>query len=308
MKLSAQKTCCFLALSFLAFSGCDLIGGPGTTTTTSSTTTTTLPTTAIYPATFSGSGLAANLTVTAKAFDKMTRAKVGDDFTLTWNAGSSRYEGDISLPYDYGEVFILVFGTDATGAHAARAITEYDVAAGESTIPFTAASKYELLDIGPGGGYISVDNGSYVTDGNGHSWRYIEMAPVESATTLKWADSRYEVTGTSDQAIGAGRTNTATIVTGRSSGTVPAAWYCDTLDYNGCADWFLPSYNELITARDALGGAKFLHNSSYWSSSERTEAGGGTDAAYYIHPDEVGNAGPAYKNNNDLFVKAARSF
>lgn len=308
MKPSAKLACCYLALALAALSGCDLIGGPGIATTTSSTTTTTTPTTAIYPAIFSGTGLAANLTVVAKAFDKTSRARVGDDFALIWNAGSSRYEGDISLPYDYGDVIILVFGTDATGAHAARAIMEYDVAAGESAITFTAASKYELLDIGPGGGYISVDNGSYVTDGNGHVWRYIEMAPIESATALKWSNSRYEVTGTSDQSIGTGKSNTVAIVAGRSSSTVPAAWYCDTLEFNGYDDWFLPSYNELTAARDVLGGARFLHNSSYWSSSERTEVDGGTDAAYYVHPDEAGNAGPAYKNNNDLFVKAARSF
>jgi hypothetical protein len=298
-----------LAASLLALSSCDPpLGSGSTSTTTLTTTTTTLPTEATYSMTFAGTGLADTLTVTAKAFDKVTRGKVGDDFLLTWNSSSSRYEGDITLPYDYGEVILLVFGTDATGAHAARAIEEYDVATGGSAIPFTAATKYELLDIGPGGGYISIDNGFYESGGTGPSWRYVEMAPVESATTLRWSNTWIVVTNTSDEAIGTGKSNTAIIVGGRSSTIVPAAWYCDTLDYNGCTDWFLPSYGELKAARDVLGSTRFLHDNSYWSSSERTVADGGTNAAYYVHPYGANEQGPTLKSSTDLFVKAARSF
>lgn len=299
-------------LSLFAVSGCDQFGGPGSTTTTtltatSSTTTTTLPTTVSYSMTFSGPGLASNLTVTARAFDKTTRAKIGDDVTLTWNAGASRYEGDMDFDYDYGDVTLLIFGTNDASEQVARAIVEYDVAAGGATIPFTAASKYELRDIGPGGGYVAVDNGSYASDGLGGTWRYVEMAPVESTSNLKWSKTRDEIPGTSEKRIGYGKINTRTIISGRTKDDVPAAWYCDTLDYNGCDDWFLPSYDELVAASSLTGSSIFLHvSSSYWSSSERALDEGAQDAAWYLN--SSGN-GTAYKNNTtNLFVKAARYF
>lgn len=318
MKLSSGKAnsraslvfsilCLVAGTSFLLLSGCEQIGGPGTTTTTAPITTTTLPTIASYAMTFAGTGLASNLTVTARAFDKASRQKIGDDVVMTWNAGASRYEGDIDFGYDYGNVTLLVFGTNSSNQQVARAIVDYDVTTGGSVIPFTAATKYELRDIGPGGGYIAVDNGSYASDGLGGFWRYVEIAPVESAACLKWSNDRTVVPGTSNKILGSGKSNTATIIAGRTSAIVPAAWYCDTLDYNGCADWFLPSYDELAAVKSLPGSSVFLHAaSSYWSSSERTESDGGTDAAYYVNP--TTENGPAYKNNNNLFVKPARYF
>jgi hypothetical protein len=256
--------------------------------------------------TFAGTGLASNLNVTARAFDKTTRAKLGADVVLTWNAGTSRYEGDMDFDYDYGNVTLLVFGTNPSNQQqVARAIVDYDVTTGGSTIPFNAAAKYELRDIGPGGGYVAVDNSSYASDGLGGFWRYVEMAPVESATTLKWLNDWTQVTGTSDKTVGSGKNNTHTIVTLQTN-QAPAAWYCDGLDYNECTDWFLPSYDELVAASSLSGSSIFLHSSfSYWSSSERTLEEGTQDAAWYYNA--LVN-GAAKKNKNDVYVKAARYF
>ncbi len=306
--ISVRISFFFLTILFiflLSLAGCEQFGGPGSTTST--TTSTTLPTIATYTMTFAGTSLATNLTVTARAFDKTTRNKVGNDVVLTWNAGASRYEGEMDFDYDYGDVTLLVFGTNAANERVARAIVNYDVTTGGSAIPFTAAAKYELRDIGPGGGYITVDNGSYVSDGLGGFWRYIEMAPVESTGYLRWSNNWAIITGTPDKALGSGKSNTATIVAGRSSTLVPAAWYCDTLDYNEYTDWFLPSYDELAAVSSLPGDAIFLHStSSYWTSSERTEGDvDGTKNAYYIN---LSGNGPAVKSATNLYVKAARYF
>ncbi len=295
-----------LVVLLMSLAGCEQFGGPGSTTTTSTTTSTTIPTVASYSLTFAGTGLASNLTVTARAFDKTTRSKIGDDVVLTWNAGASRYEGDIDFDYDYGNVTLLVFGINSSNQQVARAIVDYDVTTGGSAIPFTAAAKYELRDIGPGGGYIAVDNGTYASDGLGGFWRYVEIAPVESAGFLRWANNWSIVTGTPDKTVGSGKSNTATIVAGRSSTLVPAAWYCDTLDYNDCTDWFLPSYDELVSASSLSGDAIFLHStSSYWTSSEGIDGDAGTNNAYYVN---LSGNGPALKSATNLYVKAARYF
>ncbi|HEY9053779.1 MAG TPA: hypothetical protein VIO60_03065 [Rectinemataceae bacterium] len=165
-------------------------------------------------------------------------------------------------------------------------------------------------DMGPAGGLIFHDKGSY-SDG----WRYLEASPVESSGYLMWSSTRDTLTGTSDRSIGAGKSNTDWIMATGNESQFPAAWYCANLEYNGATDWFLPSRDEIVAMRTNLGHTAFLHPdgeaywSSYWSSTERTALDGGTDAAYYMYttPWETSD-GPAFKDNKDLYVKAARRF
>jgi len=95
----------------------------------------------------------------------------------------------------------------------------------------------------------------------------IIAADADEATSLSWFTSSL-VTGATSQAIGAGITNTNTIVAicGRVYGY--AARTCEEKTTNGYTDWCLPSYNEvakLYLNRVAIGG---FTTSSYWTSTE----------------------------------------
>lgn len=152
--------------------------------------------------------------------------------------------------------------------------------------------------MGPAGGYIFYDKGSY-SDG----WRYLEAAPAEWSggssepryvfgyvrTTAQGANMEM---GTSTQ-LGKGKSNTAALVNAMGnqaysseSGGGKAMYaakvasdYNTTVDGVTYNDWFLPSRDELdLMYRNLrqmnLGG---FSGNNYWSSSER----GGGDA--YIH-------------------------
>lgn len=134
---------------------------------------------------------------------------------------------------------------------------------------------YSIGDIGPAGGYIFYDKGSY-SDG----WRYMEAAPASYEFTNKvWGGSGTTVGGTGT-AIGTGKLNTEKIVL-RFGNAEPyenktdyAAKLCFDLvvTKDGVAydDWFLPSKDELNQMyrnlyKKGIGG--FSVN-NYWSSSE----------------------------------------
>lgn len=146
-------------------------------------------------------------------------------------------------------------------------------------------SMYAVGDIGPAGGYIFYDKGSY-SDG----WRYLEVSLVSTEWTDKeWGNYGFGIQGPGGTAlgvaIGTGKANTAAIVawldanTDNSSGDVTyrrqrAAYLCDQLTSNGYSDWFLPSkeelnmiYTNLKLAIPSLGN---LSDSYYWSSTEVT--------------------------------------
>lgn len=186
------------------------------------------------------------------------------------------------------------------------------VGSGNLTVGGTGQSLDVQADIpaigdkGPAGGLIFHDKGSY-SDG----WRYLEASPVESSGYLTWSSTRGTLTGTSDRSIGAGKSNSDWILATGNESQFPAAWYCANLEYNGATDWFLPSRDEIAAMRTNLGHTAFPHpnGGTYWSSTERTALDGGTDAAYYMYTTQwTTSNGPAYKDNTDLYVKAARRF
>jgi len=103
------------------------------------------------------------------------------------------------------------------------------------------AKEYKLCDVGPAGGYIFYDKGSY-----SNGWRYLEAAPASSEFEAEWGLSGINCPGTST-GIGTGKANTATIVRllNANEETGKAAQICDALSINGFDDWFLPSIDEL---------------------------------------------------------------
>jgi uncharacterized repeat protein (TIGR02543 family) len=162
--------------------------------------------------------------------------------------------------------------------------------------------QYALRDIGPAGGYIFYDKGSYDNQpsGVGDAWRYLEAAP--DSTDINCGGSSFGVTlyGTSSD-IGAGLEN-CTYLIGEGRGGDSVA-YCDSLTVNSYSDWFLPSLDELnaiYVNLKCMGVGTFQYK--YYSSY----TGGLYDNVYYqnftdgvqfaSHPTDSG------------FVRASRRF
>ncbi|MCL2765949.1 MAG: DUF1566 domain-containing protein [Treponema sp.] len=139
-----------------------------------------------------------------------------------------------------------------------------------------------LGDPGPAGGIIiyRLETGFTMTDDDSTAY-YLEAAPANMATALRWSTLTYEeyvasgnnvsllifIPGT-ETAIGTGRKNTALILA--LDPTAPAALACKdyfAAGYESFNDWFLPSrdeLNQLYLRRDDFG----LSIGFFWSSSQ----------------------------------------
>jgi hypothetical protein len=103
--------------------------------------------------------------------------------------------------------------------------------------------------IGPGGGFVFYDKGSYSND-----WRYLECAPVD-----------------------AGEVNTS-LNTSSSLLVEEAGKLCADFLYGGYDDWRLPNGQELKILRDAFpAGGKFDRRANYLSS----------DGTYWIPGEKI---------------------
>jgi Skp family chaperone for outer membrane proteins len=145
--------------------------------------------------------------------------------------------------------------------------------------------EYRVGDIGPGGGVIFYDSGSY-----SRGWRFLEAAPEDiyiwpndDQEEIAWGgehESVYQYIRDdvrTSAAIGSGLENTERIADYIASKANAAQL---ALDYNsgGFEDWFLPSKNELnamITTFNELFGDNEapMKGYSYWSSSLDRDAG-----------------------------------
>lgn len=140
-----------------------------------------------------------------------------------------------------------------------------------TSAPSTLRFVFALRDTGPAGGLIFYDKGNY-SDG----WRYLEAAPGDQESKVKWYRGTYITTGANGTAPGTGKTNTAVIVSAQGAGTY-AAMLCDNLSltHNGISydDWFLPSKDELNLMFMNLKNKGYggFQNLNYWSSTEAGE-------------------------------------
>jgi parallel beta-helix repeat protein len=155
-----------------------------------------------------------------------------------------------------------------------NAITAY----GDATISGSLTvgkSTYAIGDTGPGGGIIYYDKGD-----NTGGWRYLEAAPSgwnggSTDPTIAWCSNTTTSLGDTDQSIGAGLTNTNTMLATCTSG---AANLAHSYTGGGKTDWFLPSLIEmkqLALQRIAVGG---FSTAAYWTSSEYNSSN-----AYYAN-------------------------
>lgn len=114
-------------------------------------------------------------------------------------------------------------------------------------------------------GYILNDGDTGYISGETHG---LIVALSIQTHGVKWYKDSYIKTGTTDTALGKGKSNTDTIVRVQGEGNY-AAKICYDLDYFSFSDWYLPSKDELNKIhnnRKLLGG--FVSEFCYWSSSE----------------------------------------
>lgn len=155
---------------------------------------------------------------------------------------------------------------DPLVASLIKTITDTGTRQPAVTTTRSTGKTYNVGDIGPGGGIVFYDKGA-VSNG----WRYLEAAPVETESRAQWGILNQDVPGTG-KAIGSGKKNTQFIMEQLKSSkdsSRTAAQLCESIDFNGFSDWFLPSQNELDLMyknlkKKKLGG---FSNDSYWSSS-----------------------------------------
>jgi len=111
--------------------------------------------------------------------------------------------------------------------------------------------------IGPAGGPI------FHSDGSGG----LEAAPADTGGLTEWGCISTNIPGASSAAIGAGASNTSSIVQVCSTNGI-AARLADNYAVNGYSDWFLPSKDELYLIylqRQHISG---LASAYYWSSTQ----------------------------------------
>ena len=211
-------------------------------------------------------------------------------YTVTYNGNGSTggtVPVDPSSPYEYGATVTVLGNTgnltrindggtsyrftawntkaDGSGAYQAEGST-FTIGASNVTL-YAQWTPYILRDTGPAGGLIFYDKGIY-----SNGWRYLEAAPVFTEWTgIQWGSYGTLIGGTETD-IGAGQSNTTTIVTwlDNNSETGRASQLCNDLIVNGYSDWFLPSTGELnpMYTNLKVAGVGGFANDSYWSSSE----------------------------------------
>jgi hypothetical protein len=222
---------------------------------------------------------------------------VGDSSVLSWSVTDA---ASVTIDNAIGSVALI-------GATAVSPITTttYTLTAtntvGSITATTTVAvSSYVLLDIGPAGGYIFYDKGSY---SGSPSWRYLEAAPSDQNLKAVWGCDGIEISGADGTAVGTGEQNTIDIEAGcATAGT--AADVCANLSLGGYDNWFLPSKDELnlMYTNLKVAGIGGFDDCYYWSSSESYDI-----AAYgqnFYNGTQNGSAG----KYTPLQVRAIRAF
>jgi hypothetical protein len=120
---------------------------------------------------------------------------------------------------------------------------------------------------------------------------------------LWWGCQGLYIQGTNSDTLMAGLSNTRSIVNACPDAEI-AARICDTLNYNGYSDWYLPSNDEMAkiyAIRAMLSGFGVAH---YWTS---TQVDGGTAKMFFAN----GTSGPNPKDIcfvGSTFVRPIRYF
>ena len=249
-----------VAIIGLGFTACDDGGGNGTGggggTTVAVTGVSVAPTTLALTV----GGSTGTLTPTIAPVNAANKA-------VTWstsNATVATVNNGVVTAVSAGTATITVTTTDGSKT-ATCAVTVipplYDPSAADGTT--------NIGKSGPGGGIIFYYNvAGFNVDGLGTCY-YLEAAPTNQATSVRWSNTDENVKYAGVTEIGTGKANTAAIIAVHSDDTASnnAAKAAVSCTSGGKNDWFLPSSDELYEmykARTHLG----ISSGYFWSSSQ----------------------------------------
>ena len=140
------------------------------------------------------------------------------------------------------------------------------------SIPCAEGGTCLVGDVGPGGGIVIYVGASTINVATGISTggRYLEAAPAGfTSQTYSWCNGpnngNTTLIGANSTSLGAGASNTATMVEKCSSGAGNVA---ATYSKNGYSDWFLPSTAELQYLNSQKVAIGLNLNGIYWGSNE----------------------------------------
>jgi hypothetical protein len=244
-------------------------------------------------------------------------SRIGDLYRLRVRAlsvQSAQIEGQFNKNIPEGPTVAALVRSRATGYGGGTAAAPNGSAArppaggraaaparGTATAPADSAPAldYQVGDQGPAGGWIFFDMGFYM-DG----WRYLEAAPQDFPTRVKWGDAF--MWGGTDTGVGTGRRNTTTrsSMLKKEGENMRAAQVVSVPQYGGYDDWFLPSKDELNLMYENLKQKRIgnFSNDVYWSSSNE----GGIYQAWQTDFSD-GRQKTAWRNT-DALVRAVRQF
>ncbi len=224
---------------------------------------------------------------------------------ICWNTGGSPTTGSSKTSDGTGTGSFTSSMTSLTlhTTYYVRAYATNSVGTSYGTqVSFEA--HYALRDVGPAGGWIFYDKGSY---SGSPSWRYLEATPTDLSTGRVWGTMSTNLSGADGVAVGTGYQNTMDIFNNDPT-TDNAARTCldyynvyNTITWN---DWFLPSKDELglmFTNLKAYGVGNFA-DSYFWNS---TEADANNANGQYMY-----DTGLQYSDtkSNANYVRGARWF
>ena len=163
-----------------------------------------------------------------------------------------------------------------------------------------SALTYNIGDTGPGGGKIFYRNETAF----GTNWHYLEAAPNNQGTGVKWSNTPVDVTSATATTIGTGKANTDAIIAAHPSDTISNnAAKAANITIGSKNDWFLPSkdeLNELYEQRSIFG----ITTGYFWSSSQGNNRYNAW-AQNFNGGSQMDNIGKIY---DGIIVRAIRAF
>lgn len=249
---------------------------------------------------------------------------------LKWDDSNTKWSATVRLASAAsGEITFFVWAENTTGQHLYSGDGNLTVGTNNNTIAVTTGEGYSLRDMGPGGGYIFYDKGSY-----SNGWRYLEAARAGwsgSAYDPSYIYGHYMPDGSTNTTmgtttgVGTGEANTLALVSSMQNtaynytyggGTTAnyAAKMCADHTGGGCEDWFLPSKDELnlMYQNLKLSSVGVFLDLYYWSSSENFKFADYGDKIDYIYAwaqgFEYGNQPDTTYRQNSHRVRPVRAF
>ena len=235
-----------------------------------------------YDAT-SGGAIADNggcaITQKGVAWSWASNPTIGNPQTMQ-GAGDASFVSSIAPLYANRTYYVRAYATNSVG-------TTY----GQQVVFTTAEPTAPYIGRSYAGGIV------FYVDGSGEHG--LVVAPTDLGT-MTWGCQGTSVP--TSTAFGSGPTNTAAIVASCGEANF-AAKAADSLVLNLYSDWFLPSFDELLLARNNLfaQGLGGFSDRDYWTSSEA-----GSSYAY-----EMWFYNPTYyttQKSRDYIVRAVRAF